>query len=196
MSFLAAELGQKLWCLGASTKRVQLRPLFVELVDPGMWDAAAVGVEHGVCNFPSLCSMGSPSCHTSQSWCRPWLCRDAAAAGVADMITFRSGTCGGWKLPFPPEMVVTNPPWGGRIAGTSFVEQADRSTFFPTPWPCPAGCLPRPCHRTSGPSSTEQGDSPNLNIVGCISHRDPQSLLAVLEPQACLWLQCQPEAHP
>ena len=53
-------------------------------------------------------------------------CRDADAAGVSHLITFRSGTCGEWQLPSPPQLVVTNPPWGGRIMGAGSHQQADR----------------------------------------------------------------------
>lgn len=39
------------------------------------------------------------------------------AARVADSVHLHQGACGHWNLPGTPDIVVTNPPWGLRLAG-------------------------------------------------------------------------------
>lgn len=41
--------------------------------------------------------------------------RDAEAAQVRSLIKFHHGECKSWTLPQPPQLVVSNPPWGQRL---------------------------------------------------------------------------------
>ena len=43
-------------------------------------------------------------------------CRDVEAAGVGRMVRLSQGPCAQWQPPRQPSVVVTNPPWGARLA--------------------------------------------------------------------------------
>lgn len=45
--------------------------------------------------------------------------RDVQAAGVHPMVRLHHGECGSWRLPRPPPLVVSNPPWGQRLGAYS-----------------------------------------------------------------------------
>lgn len=43
--------------------------------------------------------------------------RDVQAARVQPMVRLHQGACVDWRLPRPPALVVSNPPWGQRLMG-------------------------------------------------------------------------------
>lgn len=43
--------------------------------------------------------------------------RDAEAAGVRHLIRLYHGDCADWELPYTPQLVISNPPWGQRLMG-------------------------------------------------------------------------------
>ena len=50
-------------------------------------------------------------------WCACVVSRDVEAAGLQRMIRLSKGACAQWAPARKPSMVVTNPPWGVRLAG-------------------------------------------------------------------------------
>eukprot|EP00890_Picochlorum_soloecismus_P001063 jgi/Picsp_1/1958/NSC_05424-R1_thump domain protein len=52
------------------------------------------------------------------------------SAGVQSVIRLRRGDCSSWSLPRPPDMVVTNPPWGKRLEDAAGSSSRRRDEFF------------------------------------------------------------------
>jgi 23S rRNA G2445 N2-methylase RlmL len=52
--------------------------------------------------------------------------RDAEAAGVKHLVRLHLGECAEWQLPHPPQLVVSNPPWGQRLMAAA-AEQAQEA---------------------------------------------------------------------
>lgn len=80
-------------------------------------------------NVARLCALDSQETPGMQD---PFSSRDAEAAGVSHLIDFSHGNCEAWRPTVRPEKVITNPPWGGRLRGSSTRDKTP-SRFTSTP---------------------------------------------------------------
>jgi putative N6-adenine-specific DNA methylase len=81
--------------------------------DRGAWEAAVGAAQAATRN--TRCRLQGNDLHPGSLALAH---RDAEASGMARGITLRQGGCADWQLEAPPQLVVTNPPWGQRLQGT------------------------------------------------------------------------------